>query len=185
MNASTAKAAAHIDEFVVRRDADLLEAAADSLQAVAVSDEPDPERRRALRAETLEQWLRLFAAIDAARDPKFDPGDLPSVRVSPPPVGDMTYPPGVDPSMIKDPAARSEYERSITENRRKTESYNLQTKLRRLDDRLQPRLEAFVHAVFASSKADRQEIEAAIQAFVPARQRAEQLRRRLVPPTTP
>ena len=55
-------------------------------------------------------------------------------------------------------------------------------KLRRLDERLQPRLEAFVHAVYASSEADRQEIEAAIQALVPARQRAEQLRRSLVPP---
>lgn len=181
MNPSTTLAATHLAEFQKQRDADLLEAAADRLQAIVVSDEIDPDRRRKLRSETLELWLELFALIDDALDPKFDPDDLPSITASPPPAGGVTYPPGVDPAVVTDPAARSEYERRIAENENKTKYYNLQTKLRRLDQRLRPRLNSFIRQAYSADAADRQELEAAIQKLIQNQQRAEDLRKRVLP----
>lgn len=181
MSSSTAKAADYLAEFHTQRDPDLLEAAADQLQVLAVSQEPNLERRRALRHDVLEQWLTLFATIDSVVDPSFDPNDLPMVNTSPPPVGGVRYPPGVSPSVIVDPVARQEYERRIAENHRKIESYYLQTKLRRLDEQLQPRLDDFVRATYAADDTDRRELEAAIYSVISNPHRAEQLRRIMVP----
>jgi hypothetical protein len=180
MTPSTTKAAARIHAFQTRREAELLEEAADFLQAVVVSDGLYPEPRRKLRAEVLELWLRLFNAIDTTLDPHFNPDDVPYVAVMPPPDGDTRYPPGVDPAMIKDPAARTEYEHRIAQNRQKAEIYSLQIKLRRLDQRLQPRLESFVQATYDKNDGDRRELEAAIQTFIVAPARVAGLRQSLV-----
>ena len=180
MNPFTAQAVAHLQQFHDERDADLLEAAADDLRRVVLNAETDPDRRRELRRETLEQWLKVFAAIDANLDPKFDPDDSPMVSAMPPRVGDVQYPPGVDPSVIADPAARKEYEQRIAANRQKARDRSLQFKLRRLDESLQPHLESFVHDAYATTDADTHELEAAIRSLVPNQHRADRLRRSLV-----
>jgi len=179
MNPFTVRALAHLQQFLDERDADRLEAVADDLQRVVLNAETDPGRRRELRGETLELWLKLFAAIDANLDPKFDPDDSPMVSAMPPRVGDVQYPPGVDPSVIADPVAREEYEHRIAANRQKARDRSLQFKLRRLDESLQPHLENFVHEAYTTTEADTHELDAAIRSHVPNQHRADRLRRSL------
>ena len=178
MSSSTAPATRHLADFQTQKDPQHLQDAADQLQSVVLADEPDAEKRHALRKETLEGWLSLFAAIDGSLDPTFDPGDLPLLSAEPPPSDGILFPPGVDPSLLKDPGARAEYERRIEANRQKTERYNLQIKLRRLDERLMPRLEAFIRSAYSTSiePEDRREVLAAIQATITSPARAELLR---------
>lgn len=178
MSSSTAQAALHLADFQIQNDAQLLQDAADELQGIVLADEADPERRRGLRREALEGWLKLFAAIDGSLDPAFDPGDLPLLSVDPLPSDGVRFPPGVDPSRLTDAGARREYEQRIEANRRKAERYTLQTKLRRLDERLTPRLEAFLRSAYSTSTEpeDRREVLEAVQATITSPARAERLR---------
>jgi len=154
----------YLADFERLKDVQILEDEADRLQGIGLADEKDPMKQRALRKDTLHGWLALFGAIDAALDPRFDPKDLPQVRVSPPVSEGIHYPPGVDPSVLKDPAARAEYQRKIAENERKTANYSLQFKLRRLDEGLMPQAEAFIEGAYSTDPEDRRELEETIAA---------------------
>jgi hypothetical protein len=182
MNASIGEASRLLAEYETQKNPDRLGDAADRLQQIVLADSPDPDERRALRREALVTWLALFAAIDASLDPHFNPADLPSLRVDPPRSNGVQFPPGVDPSVITDPVARREYERLLAENDEKTESYNRQTKLRRLDDRLTPRLATFIRSAYSSINPDDQrEVGECIGSAGLTPKRADSLRRLSAP----
>jgi hypothetical protein len=179
MSPLTVQAAADLAAFQQRNEPERIQDAGDRLQEVMLTNESDPQKRRALRKDTLELWLLLFDTIDGSLNTRFEPRDMPLVSVQPPPSNGVVFPPGVDPSLLKDPAARKEYERRIVENQQKAENYQLQVKLRRLDERLWPKLEGFIRAAYSTSTEpdDRREVLDAIQTILKNPQRAERLRK--------
>ncbi len=177
MSDITARAAALVAEFDKEKDPEKLQAAADLLVEVDLSKEEEGLKRLALRGETLQAWLTLLAAIDKNLDPRFDPNDRPGVNVSPPPSGGVQYPPGVDPSKIQDPQARQQYETAIKQNRAKAVNYRLQTKLRRLDERLTPNVERFIRLSYTTVPGDQRQLDDAVKKLIANPQRASALRR--------
>jgi hypothetical protein len=175
MSDITARAAAQLAEFDQDKEPEHLRTAAEALAEVDLSKEKAGLKRLALRRETLHLWLSLLAAIDKNLDPAFNPDDVPAVSVEPPPSGGAQYPPGVDPAVITDPQARQRYEAAIRKNREKAENYNLQTKLRRLDERLMPRAERFVRLSYTTVAGDQRELGETVKKMIANSQRAEAL----------
>ncbi len=155
------------EEFKTGLDTELLREAYMALENVDVAREPDSDERARMRSDTLASWLTLLHLLDSHLDPKFDPDDVPSMSVEPPETSDGTqYPPGADPALIDDPKARAEYEKAIAANSAKIKHYNLQTQLRRLNDRIPPRVERFIRASYTSAIDDRQELRTAFEKYV-------------------
>lgn len=148
---------------------------------------PHADRERAARATrraaTLHSWLRLLRALDYHLDPGFDPRAVPEKRVGPPPTsGGGALRPGADPASIEDPKARAEYEQAIADNRAKAERYRLQVHLHRLDERVTPRVEAFIRGAYTQSALDQQELRAAMDQMVDAPHRRAELAKLLSAP---
>lgn len=181
MSELTTRAAAQLAEFEQTREPENLQAASDLLEEVDLSQETEGLKRLALRRETLQLWLSLLAAIDNHLDPAFDPADVPSVSVTPPPSGGVQYPPGVDPSVIAEPQARRQYEAMIEQNRQKAERYRLQTRLRRLDEKLMPKVERFIRLSYTTVPGDQRELSETVRKLIPNPQRAAPLTRAAAP----
>ena len=64
--------------------------------------------------------------------------------------------------MIDDPQAQSVYEQAIAANRTKAKQYRLQINLRRLDEQITSRAEAFIRNSYTFTPSDREEARAAI-----------------------
>ena len=175
MSDITARAAALVAEFEKEKDPEKLQGAADQLVEVDLAQEEEGLKRLALRQETLQLWLRLLAAIDKNLDPRFDPNDRPRVSVTPPPSGGAQYPPGADPSVIKDPQARKQYEAAIKQNRDKAANYRLQTKLRRLDEKLTPQVERFIRLSYTTVPGDQRQLNETVKKLIANPQRAQAL----------
>ena len=125
--------------------------------------EPDSEARTLVRSAALAAWLRLLALLDRSLDPAFDPKDVPEKLVDPPPLpGGVRLRPGADPSRIPDPAARAQYEQAIAANRAKARHYRQQIHLRRLDERMPARADAFITGSYAATPRDQEQLRAAI-----------------------
>lgn len=134
-----------------------------ALENVAPAQEASPESRVTVRAAALSLWLHLLQVLERTLDPRFNPDDLPDNQVQPPPTtGGVRYPPGAAPALIDDPRARAEYEQAIAANRAKADQYRLQIQLRRLDEQITPRAEAFIRHAYTCHPDDRQEVKAAI-----------------------
>jgi hypothetical protein len=151
MAQATTEAAAKIAEFEKTKDVESLRAAMNSLSRVDLGAEQDAARRLATRKDVLQVWLAFFAEIDKNLDPKFDPNEQHYVKLTPPPADGIELPSGASPDMIKDPKKRKEYEDAIKENDRKTEAYNLQTRLRRLDAEAVINFERFLRGAYSSA----------------------------------
>ena len=175
MSDITARAAALVAEFEKEKDPEKLQRAADQLVEVDLSKEEEGLKRLALRRETLQLWLTLLAAIDKNLDPRFDPNDQPRVSVSPPPSGGGQFPPGVDPSAIKDAQARRQYEAAIKQNKDKAVNYRLQTKLRRLDQKLTPQAERFIRLSYTTVPGDQRDLNETVKKLIANPQRASAL----------
>jgi hypothetical protein len=181
MSEITAQAAAKIAEFEEKKETESLQAASDLLQEVDLAKEPDPMKRLLLRRETLEAWLTLVAAIDKNLDPSFNPQDVPSLNVIPSVTGGVAYPPGAEPSLISDPQARQQSEQAIQKNREKAQRYMLQTKLRRLDQKLTPKVESFVRMSYTTVPGDQREVGETVKKLIKNPQRASTLTRAAAP----
>jgi hypothetical protein len=111
-----------------------------------------------LRVLIVEQWLKLLAALDRHIDVSWDPADVPLVSLTPPPSGGVTYPSGVSPAAIRDPAARGEYEQAVREERHKADAYRFQLELHRIDEQLVGEFTGFLANSYATSEASRDEL---------------------------
>lgn len=181
MSETTARAAAQLAEFEQKKEPLCLQAAADLLQGIDLAKETDAMKRLALRRETLETWLALLALIDQNLDPNFNPQDLPSTGVDPPRVGNVSYPPGVDPSVIADPQARARYAEEQKQNTRKTENYRIQTWLQRFNESLSPKAERFVRMSYTTVPGDQREVNETVKKLIKNPQRASALVRAAAP----
>ena len=144
-----------------RRDGDV--GALDHAAGALASAEPDP----AARGQVLDGWLALIAAISRDLDPGFDPEDKPMVSVSPPAEDGMRAPPGVDPSVIRDPDKRHEYVQAIEANRLKAERFAVQNQLLRISRNAVQDAATFVRNAYPA-EADVAELQRAVaQAALP------------------
>ncbi|MEE4239104.1 MAG: hypothetical protein V2I51_20480 [Anderseniella sp.] len=127
------------------------------------SIEPTVEKPQAVRSAKLALWLALFEIIDAAKDPKFDPEDVPAARVTVPPGTSMKPDcPVVTPECIADPAARKKYDESVEANAVKTDRYRTQKELRQLDSELTLRADAYIKKTYGRSPESLKEMTAGI-----------------------
>jgi hypothetical protein len=181
MSDITARASALVAEFEKEKEPAKLQEAADLLVEVDLAKEAEGLKRLALRRETLQAWLAVLASIDQNLDPHFNPNDAPSVSVTPPPSGGAQLPPGADPSKIADPKARQQYEAAIKANKEKAERHRLQTLLRRLDEKLTPKVERFIRLSYTTVAGDQRELNDTVKKLIQNPQRASALVRAAAP----
>jgi hypothetical protein len=146
--------AERLEAFERDRDSQALDAALRIVEADLVMAATDPGRRKLV----VEQWLRVLAALDRHLDPSWDPQDVPLVSLIPPPAGGVTYPSGVDPAAIPDPAVRREYEHALREARSKADAYRFQLELRRIDERAMEGLARFLADSYRDAETSRDEL---------------------------
>jgi len=163
-------------EFETQLEPSLLRLAYMALENVILAQESDLKLRAQLRVDCLYLWLYLLQLLDRFLDPGFNPNDVPEKLIQPPPTTEgVVYPPGANPALIDDPQARAEYEEAIAANRAKAEQYRLQINLRRLDEQITPRAEAFIRNSYTFTPSDRQEVKTAILQKIKNPQRQERL----------
>ena len=143
MSESLQLATEKLAAFAGNRDIQLLRDAEETLEAIDVSREHNTPKRLLLRQRTLEVWLQVAAQIDRNLDPSFDPNDVPMESMVPPPSDGVSLSSNA-PDNIKDPQVRAQFQRAVDENTRKTIRYTFQWQLRRLNERVTPKLEQFV-----------------------------------------
>ena len=164
------------NEFEKKQDPELLKQAYLALENVNLQKEYDSKTRTQLRTNLLALWLHLIQLLDRFLDPNFDPADLPELSVQPPPTSEgVLYPPNADPALIDDPKARAQYAKDIAANEAKIIHYGLQTDLRRLDERIVPRAEAYIQNIYGSGPDDQEELKSAIDSFIENAERKERL----------
>ena len=172
----------HAKGFEDNLEPELLKQAYLALENVLVLEEDGPEIRGQLRTDSLYLWLDLIGLLDRFLDPDFNPDDVPERAVQPPPTSEgVVYPPGADPALIDDPNARAEYKKAIADNEAKTSHYGLQTKLRRLDERITPRAEDFIRKFYTPAPRDQKELKTAIDKIIKDPRRKADLLKLLTP----
>jgi hypothetical protein len=170
------EAQVRIKEFEAELEPERLRQAYMALENIILVQEHDNKSRTELRETVLSLWLQFLQILDRFLDSKFNPHDVPNKLIQPPPTtGGVVYPPGADPALIDDPQTRSEYEQAIAANRAKAEYYRLQINLRRLDEQITSRAEAFIRNSYTFTPSDREEAKAAILKTIKNPQRQERL----------
>ena len=172
MSKQTADAKEQLVRFDETRDPAQLEAAIRGLEHV----QPRPEQGQDLQAarrDVMRLWLEVLAALQRAKDPTFDPHDLPMSSVAPPPLSNgARYPAGVDPKSIPEADVRAQYEAALAKNREKAETYRIQSRLRFLEERAKPDVEGFIRRNYSKSDSDRAELKALVEgAQIPPQER--------------
>jgi hypothetical protein len=158
--------------FDATQDPADLENAIRGLESVSLANEQGGDRLDA-RREAMRLWLAVLAALDEAKDPAFDPNDMPMMRVAPPTgSGGRRYSFGTDPHTIPEPDVRARYQASIAKNRKKAEFYSVQSRLRLLEDRAQPGAEGFIRRYYSKADRDLRELKDLVEGTrIPAPQK--------------
>jgi len=172
----------HLAAFRETGEINELNSASNLIECIEVHGLPVYEERQAARTAKLELWLMLFDAIDSAKDPEFDPEDVPSSRVMVPP--DTPMKPGwlvVSPEGIADPADRKKYDEAVAANAAKTKKYSFQKQLRQLDAQLTTRADKCIGTITLRSPHYLKEMSAAINEHVHNAERSAHLRSLVTP----
>jgi hypothetical protein len=174
--------AERLDAFRKTGELTELRNAANLIERIEVLTAPTFEDRQTARTTKLSLWLTLLDTIDSAKDPKFDPADMPATRVSIP-SGTAMKPgvPIVSPEGIADPAARRKYDEAVKANAEKTKRYRFQKELRQLDSELSSRADGYIAGANLKSPQSLKEMNAAIAAHVHNQERAAHLRSLVAP----
>lgn len=156
--------------------------AANLIESIEVHDVPVFDDRRVARSEKLDLWLLLLDTIDSAKDPMFDPADVPATRITLPP--DTPMKPGCPVTTLEGIAApedRRKYDASVAANTAKTKLYRTQKELRQLDSELTSRADKYIGTASLKSPQSEKEMEAAIAVRVHDPERAAHLRSLVAP----
>ncbi len=113
--------------FRTSADTDRLRAALAGIERLAAQDVQP--------ALLVELWLRALRAIDRVLEPDWDPSEVPSTSVIPPPSGGVSLPSGVAPPADEDPQARAAYEKARADAAEAAERYAFQLDVHRADER--------------------------------------------------
>ncbi len=134
------------------------------------------EHREVAHKGGLVRWLLFFTTLDRNSEPHWDPGTIPVTGEIPPPTYDIAYPSGVDPSVIAEPAIRTEYEQALKAGKEYAESYRVQLLLRSIDARATAFFRQWLKEAYAASPADWHKFESLIAASPINELRKEHLR---------
>ena len=174
---SKKEVAEHLDTFRKTEELTELRTAANLIDGIEVLAAATVEERQSARTAKLSLWLTLLDTIDTAKDPKFDPADAPSMRVSVPPGTPMK--PGVpivSPEGIANPADRQKYDEAVEANAEKTKRYRFQKELRQMDSELTARADTYITGAQLRSPQSLKEMDAMIAARIHNQDRASHLR---------
>ena len=119
--------------------------------AHALQQWPDKRRRRVAR------WLQALQRLEQETDPKFDIKDLPALNPPVPP-GVKVFP-GADPSAVRNPIRRKQYEQALQKNREKAKAFGTQVKLRELHARFVPLAIEYISHAYSHPPVDSAELE--------------------------
>ena len=174
--------AAHLDAFRKTGELTELRNAANLIERIEVHTAPSFDDRLAARTAKLSLWLKLLDTMDSAKDPKFDPADVPAARVTLPP-GTRMKPgvPVVTPEGIADPQDRRKYDEAVKANADKTTRYRFQKELRQLDSELTTRADGYISSTNLNSPQSVKEMDQAIAAEIHNQDRAAHLRSLVAP----
>jgi hypothetical protein len=172
----------HLEAFRKSGELTELRNAANLIERIEVHTAPSFEDRESARTAKLTLWLKLLDTIDSAKDPTFDPADVPAARVTLPPGTRMK--PGVPvdtPEGIADPADRRKYDDAVKANADKTKRYRFQKELRQLDGELTSRADAYISSTNLKSAQSVKEMDEAVTAQIHNQDRAAHLRSLVAP----
>jgi len=119
---------------------------------------------RRARGARLRLHLVLLHTVAKMMDLAFDPKDVPSMNVAPPPGASISA--GADPSEIKDPKMRREYEEAIAKNAAKAQYYRMQHELRKFDKVWFAKTVTFISNNYSGNAKDAAEIGTAVDELV-------------------
>ena len=168
------KIAQRLAAFQLQGNFEALTEASELTEALAPGAEASPAEQKKLRVDKLRFRLAVLNAIDARLKPEFDFDDVPEMVVTPPP--ETGLPAGVDASAIKDPAARSKYERAVRANQEKAREYSLQKKLRRFEPRAAMLAQQNIEEFIAIGPEETAEVKAILEKEVASDRRKSSLR---------
>jgi hypothetical protein len=126
---------------------------ADMLAAIQDPDRQAPDWKTVRQIKT-KLWLQLLDQIDQTRDLKFDFTNIHdgyTANVAPP---GFRYSSGIDPSAIKEPEIRLEYEEAIRENHAKAVRFNFELQLKKQDDQLTADALQYFNSVYEKTPED-------------------------------
>lgn len=149
-------------EFGQLQDPGLVHQALDLVEAA--QREAEPSRAASCR-RALSASLAFLAELDGRIDPTWDASKDPVRGVPPPITGVRVAGTGeIDPAEIPDPAVRARYIRDLQENKEYRAYYNVQFRLRRIDERATSFLERFIQRCYTASPEDRAELDQSLAA---------------------
>ena len=112
------------------------------------------------RQQQAKMWFDFLATIDKHTDTNFSQTNASiSINVPPPSYNGVQYPAGVDPSVIKDPVARSQYESALKSNRELAWKIGFQKELEQINRRAGSDIERFLISHYSSSESDKGELD--------------------------
>lgn len=172
----------HLNVFRETGELTELRNAANLIEGIEVHNVPVFDDRQVARTTKLDLWLTLLDTIDSAKNPLFDPADVPAARITLPP--DTPMKPGcpvITPEGIAAPADRRKYDEAVAANTAKTKLYRTQKELRQLDSELTSRADKYIGTVSLRSPQNEKEMEAMIAVRVHDPERAAHLRSLVAP----
>jgi len=148
---------AKIDSAFAAADARDLASIEAQIKAFVLQPDEDHEE---WRRDKLTLWLRMLAKAHSASDRNSAPDDKPSRNIAPRSTSEVVYDSGIDPSAIKDPKVREEYEQRLAENARKAQTARFHSELQRLQVGWTAQLKSHVSSQYSASREDVAEIDA-------------------------
>lgn len=174
MQAELHEISVRIDAFPVSHDMNAFEQIGEDLGRVSMTSITNSIIPAEIRRAVVVLWLKWLDKIDEMIDPRFDPKDQAMLNIAPPHAAGLRS--GVDPSAIKDPALREEYENALKLNKDKAERYYIQHTLRVYNKRWSPWTIRYIRRLCTSNEQEVAGIKALINANVSDAARREQLK---------
>ena len=166
-----------IAEFHKKKDLDELRRAASAIENLNIYELPDAAKRQAARKSVLSAWLAVLDAIDTETDPRFNPADVPAMRVTvPADAARDANAPFTSPATVTDPEVRRRYDQAAAKNADKTRRYVFQKELAQLNKQLSKRAETFIGSAFLKSPESAKVMDEAVRTHVRNAARAASLK---------
>jgi len=157
MEALEKKIQQKFSEFSKQQDPGLIHQALDLVEAA--QRDAEPSHAASCRGALLAS-LTFLAELDRHIDPAWDQATDPVRGVPPPVSGVRVYGTGeIDPADIPDPALRARYIKDLKANKDYRAYYNVQFRLRRIDERAMRFVGLMLAARYKGSDEDKRELE--------------------------
>jgi hypothetical protein len=153
-----------LDELDVSPDPDSLVRALEVIERMQPGGDMSAEEVRTFREEKLALLLDVLNHIDRELVSDFDFDAIPPLSIAPPP--ETGLPAGVDPRAIADPTMRARYWAAIRANQTRVAQYQLQYRLKRIEQDCLDVIETHVRTTFSGSPGDVQTLKALIDRHI-------------------